>query len=253
MRWLPVALLVCTATSPAVAGPIETVQYRTTLRTDQPVIALPASNPGETAYSLGGNPAFGVVVTNSPEWQSATPVYPGAGFSNIETGGFTPFTRSDRLDDLNVAGNGRYALDVELRDAVGNVAVVSFSGQFETGWWEGHAFAWLLFDTIPSPDGAGIPPEPIPPSASAWLGQTRYNVRLDNGWAPTYRQNEDGTWSEVWYPADSVPVRNGGYWTEGSGSFHATLTPVQTPEPSTLLLSGIGACGLWFTRRRSRC
>jgi hypothetical protein len=251
MRLLTTAVLLAAA-SPATAGPIDTLQYRTTLRTDRPVTPWLASPPGETAYLLAGSPTFGVVVTNSPDWSPASPVYPGANFATFGTGGFTPFTAAESVDDLEVGGGGSYALDVELRDAAGRVGVVSFHGQFQAGWWGGHGFAWLVFDTIPGPDGAGIPPQPVYPTGSVWLGRTRYDLRLDNGWPPSYGQNEDGSWSEVWYPADPVPQRDGGYWTEGSGNFYATLTSAQTPEPSTLLVAGIGACGAWAARRR-RC
>jgi hypothetical protein len=251
MRLLTAAALLAAVASHAAAGPIDSLQYRTTLATDRPVTPWPAPRPGETAYLLGDSPAFGVVVSNSADWSPAYPVHPGASFSAIGTGGFTPFTAAESVDSLELSGGGRYALDVELRDSAGRVGVVTFTGQFEAGWWGGQGFAWLISDTIDLGTG-GAPRMPVPPSGSVWLGRTRYDVRLEEGWPPSYRQNEDGSWQQVWHPADPVPFRDEGYWTEGSGNFYATITPVQTPEPCTLVLAGVGVCGVWASRRR-RC
>jgi len=239
--------------SSAVAGPLPTFEYRTTLRTDLTPAAGVPTIAGETAYQMGASPTFGVIAGGVPDWTTGGPAYPGADFAVGSAGRLNPFAVADRVDSVSVGGNGRYTLDVELRDAAGRVGVVSFSGRFEAGWWDSNGYVGLLFDTI-DPGTGGIPPQPVPPTRSVRIGGTLYDVRLDNGWAPLYRQTDDGHWEKEWYPADSVPFRDGGVWSEGVGELNLTVTASETPEPGTLILAGVGVCGAvaaWCRRRPS--
>jgi hypothetical protein len=253
MRTLAAVFVLLAAALPAAAGPIDSWQYRTSLRTDQAPGAGPVSWPGETAYQLGHAPEFGVVTSSVPDWEQASPAYPSANFALVHPGTFTPFITAGGPLFPEVSGGGRYFLDLEIRDAEGRVGVASFSGDFSAGWWGEHGSAWPIFDTIPTPDGAGIPVQPIYPSGAIWLGRTRYDVRLDYGFGgPYYMQDADGNWFSGWFAADPVPFQNGGYWSEYSGSFYAEITPTATPEPGTLALAGIGLCGVLAARRAGR-
>ena len=245
MRLLTAAALLVILATPAIAGPLDTLQYRATFRTDQPSIPGPAQLPGETAYLLSGPPTFGVVAGEVRDWTAIAPAYPSAGFSVIHLGSLTPFTAAERVDNLEVNGDGRYTLDVEFRDASGRVSAVSLSGAFSAGWWGGHGSASPIFVPPDHEGGLGGPPW-----GTFWLGSSRYGVQLGYGaGGPFYTQNENGDWQAIWYAVDPIPIRNGGYWTEGSGSFYATITPIQTPEPGTLILAAMGVCVVWFARR----
>jgi PEP-CTERM motif len=243
------AVVLSAVASPAAAGPLDTLQYRATLRTDLPVTAGPVLYPGDTAYLLGDSPAFGVVAWSAPDWHQGYPAYPSAGFAVVGLGGLAAFTAASELWNLELEGGGRHALDVEFRDAAGQVGALSFSGRFVTGWWHGSGDAWPLFDVSDSGGDLGAPPFPRPPTGSVSLGRTRYDVELSYGWPPDYRQGEDGQWFEVLYPADPVPLWDGAFWMEGNGGFLATVTATAAPEPSTLVLVGMSACAVWAARR----
>lgn len=246
MRFLTVALLVAAA-APAAAGPLDSLQYRTTLRTDRPTTAGPAAQPGETDYLLGGPPTFGVAAVSFPAWAAADPAYPGAAFSLIRSGGLIAFWAAGRTGDASAGG--RYALDVELRDAAGRVGHVSYAGTF-SAWWSWAGGWWdngLTFD-----EGRAAPDiDPADSRRSVWLGPTRYDVELGFGLGgPYYQQDADGAWQQVWYADDPGVYRQGGYSIEGSGAFYAIVTPAQTPEPATLILASVGVCVSWAARRR---
>ncbi|VTS01473.1 : VPEP [Gemmata massiliana] len=239
MRPLLAALITAACAVPAVAGPIDSIQYRTSLRTNLTPGSGPTHLPGETAYTLPAVLPIGVVASGVPDWTSADPAYPAAGFSVAPLGGFTPFTPERFTDTFPVIeGGGRFALDVDLRDQQGQVGHVTVTGAFTSTWDGDRAFIGLALDG--------------PEVTSFWLGHNRYDMRLGYGWAPQYQQREDGQREEVWNAVDPIPVRDGPYWVESVGGFYASLTPTATPEPGTLLLAGVGLGGLFVGRRLRR-
>jgi hypothetical protein len=174
-----------------------------------------------------------------PDWTAANSAYPAAAFSVVPLGGFTPFT--DRLFTHTyppAEGGGRFALDVDLRDPNGRAGRVTFTGTFRSAWGDDQAFF------APSFDG--------PDAKPVVVGGTLYDVRLGYGWLPQYQQRDDGRWEEVRYAVDPVPRWDGPYRVETVGEFYATITPVATPEPGTLLLAGVGLGGLLVGRRVRR-
>ena len=253
---IPVAFVAITLTAaPAVAGPLDTLEYRSTLRTNLAPAVGPTVQTGEVAYRMGAEPAFGVIASSYAGWSPAYPAYPSANFSVVQLGGFSAFAAAEDLRHLEVGGQARYFLDVEIRDAAGHVGVLSFSGRFEAAWSHENGSAWPVFDPVTPGGNAGAPPVPWPPSGSIWLGPTRYDVRLEYGLVgPDYSQNDDGTWYESFYAVDPAQVRDGAYWVEASGGFYAYLTPAATPEPGTLALAAVGLAGLMVrcTRRPGR-
>ncbi|MFO0800514.1 MAG: PEP-CTERM sorting domain-containing protein [Gemmataceae bacterium] len=239
MRPLLATLAAAACVAPAAAGPIDPIQYRTSLRTNLPSGPGPTHWPGETAYTLPAPLPIGVVTSGIPDWTPADSAYPAAGFSLIPLGGFTAFTAERFTDTFPVVeGGGRFTLDVDVRDTQGRAGRVTVAGTFTSGWDGDHAFGGPSFDS--------------PEVAAFWLGNTKYGVRVGYGWMPQYQQREDGRWEEVWYAVDPVPHEDGPYQVESIGGFYATITPTATPEPGTLLLAGIGLSGAVIGRRVRR-
>lgn len=218
---------------------MDPIQYRTTLRTDRPIVSGPTHGPGEAAYELSASQAVGVVASGVPDWTAAGPAYPGAGFVVAPLGALTPFSQGRFTDTMPVVEyDGRFTLDVEVRDAQGRSGRVTVAGGFTSGWDGDRAFLGPAFDG--------------PELASVWLGSARYDVRVGFGWTPQYQQRDDGRWEEVWNAVDPVPVADGPYWVESVGGFYATITPAATPEPGTLLLAMVGLGGAFAARRVGR-
>jgi hypothetical protein len=233
---------------PAAAGPIDTLQYRATFG------VLGSSGPGpnhgaaETAYPLGGPPLFGVVVSSSPEWSDAYPAYPSADFAFLLIGRLNPYIAGG-LPTTNLSVRAQYSLDFELRDNAGRVGVIEFQGSFDTGWssWGGYA---IPFNT----------PHGYPfgnPQGSVLLGDTRYDVQLSHDTTLIHYTNLGGGFYFPWrLPPFSTPYPDGDYTSQSGALLYATITaapePVGTPEPGTLLLAGVGLCGLLAVRRLRR-
>jgi len=236
MRSLLAACVLTACAGPLAAGPLDTTwQYRTTLSTTLRPGPGPATQPGGTAYTLGTDPAYGVIATGIADWTPASPAYPGAGFSVVPLGQLTSFTTVNDTRSLNVSGGGQFVLDVEIRDAAGRTGVMSFRGPLVAGWWGEFGYA--------SPTWTDAP------TGSMWLGKTRYDVRLDYGWPPEYMQMEDGSWVPLRHAVDPALIHDGDYWMMTSGMIFAAITPVATPEPGALALAGIGLGGLLLGRR----
>jgi hypothetical protein len=149
MRLLLAACALTACARPAAAGPLDTWAYRTTLNTTLLPGPGPAQ-PGETAYPLGADPAFGVVAAGVADWAPAFPAHPGAGFSVVTLGRLTAFTAADDPRGMTLGGSGEYALGVELRDAAGRTGAVTFRGRFEAGWWGEYGYASPVWDEEPA-------------------------------------------------------------------------------------------------------
>ena len=245
MRAFAVAFALLVFAAPVVAGPIDTLQYRSTLRLDRPPGPGPHTWLNETAYPLGGPPLFGVIASSEPAWLPTYSPFPSADYTIVPVGGFTSYIAGHELPapDAGVMGGARYSLDLELRDPAGHTGLVSFAGELNAGWTDGGGTA--------SPDGLPVP-------GSVWLGDTRYEVQLTYNFGTVQFYNVNGDyWIPVWsLPPPSPPVQNGDYLTQQNGRWHATVIeapePVGTPEPGTLALAAIGLSGLLGARRLRR-
>src|SRR5262249_51695113 len=115
---------------PATAGPIDTLEYRSTLRLDRPLGPGPHTGLNETAHPLGGPPFFGVIASSEPAWLPTYSPFPSADFTIVPVGDFTSYIAGHELPahDAGVMGRAGYFLDLELRDSAGHTGVVSFAG-----------------------------------------------------------------------------------------------------------------------------
>jgi hypothetical protein len=245
MRAFAVAFVLVAFALPAAAGPIDTLQYRSTLRLDRPPGPGPHTWLNETAYPLGGPPLFGVIASSEPAWLPTYLPFPSADYTIVPVGGFTSYIAGHELPapDAGVMGGARYFLDLELRDSAGHTGVVSFAGDLNASWTDGGGTVSL--DVLPSPE-------------FVWLGDTRYLVQPTYNYGMVQFHNISGDyWIPVWYPPPPSPsVQNGDYLTQENGRWHATIIeapePVGTPEPGTLALTTVGLSGLFAVRRLRR-
>ncbi len=223
---------------PAAAEPPNVWEHRSTLRTDLSPGPGPVSQPGEIAYLLASSTTHGVVAAGVSNWTRSSSAYPSADFSLVQLGNLTAFAMGDDGRNTEVSGSGRYYLDLEIRSADNRVGMVTFTGPFTTGWSNGYGY---------------VIPDDLPTFGTLWLDGMLYRIRLGYGLGgPYYQQSESGTWEQVWFATDPVPIRNGGYWTENTGAFYAEITPTLTPEPSSCALAGIGLTGFLLVRRARR-
>jgi hypothetical protein len=245
MRSLAVAFALLASAAPVAAGPIDTLQYRSTLRLDRPPGPGPHTWLNETAYPLGGPPLFGVIASSEPAWLPTYLPFPSADYTIVPVGGFTAYIAGHELPahDAGVTGGAGYFLDLELRDSAGHTGVVSFTGDLTVDWTSG---------------GGTVSLDRLPSSEFVWLGDTRYLVQPTYNFDTVQFYHISGDyWIPVWYPPPLYPsVQNGDYLTQQNGRWHATVIDapesVGTPEPGTLALAAIGLGGLLTARRLRR-
>lgn len=242
MRPLAVTFAFLAFTGPVAAGPLDSLQYRTSFRFDRPSGPGPASGSRFTTYPFGDSPLFGVGAEGTSVWQDVYPAYPSAGFAFQYAGSLKTYIANG--PSLSASGSEPYRFDVELRDATGRVGAVSFSGTANVTWSDGYGYASPL---------AGNPP-----SGALLLGDTRYDVQLSYESGLYYYWDYGGgayvRTQLVLVPKNPYP--DGDYTSAFGGIFYATITPapepIGTPEPGALALACAGFGGLCAARRLRR-
>jgi hypothetical protein len=189
-------------------------------------------------------------VQGAGEASPAAPAYAGARVSVLGLGGVFWFTTADDPRLARSAASGRFALDLNIRDAGGQVGSISSGGTLDpSGHWYGSA----SFDA----------PDPSAGRGSMTFGAFGTMSKLSTGSGRCRRRTSQvggghhGLSPQPW-------MRTAGFNRVGSFFPTATATPA-TPEqlPSSWLGwgdRGVGAetglpsrCGLELTQHRSAC